>query len=118
MIQNKPNYDPGDIIFCPFPFADKLEDKERTAVVISNSEFNKTAPGLICVKITKTKSDHSTVIPILGFEKDLCGLDFDSYIYTTLITTVSKSIISGFYGTLSDARKKDLMKKVRSYLVW
>ena len=50
-------YNRGDIVIIKFPFADSAEYKKRPALIISNSEVNKTGDYLMVQITSKDKQD-------------------------------------------------------------
>ncbi|MCL2284885.1 MAG: type II toxin-antitoxin system PemK/MazF family toxin [Firmicutes bacterium] len=50
-------YSQGDILLIPIPFTDLSTSKKRPVLVLSNSDYNKTADDLIVAAITSNLDD-------------------------------------------------------------
>ena len=46
----QPKY--GDIVLIPLPFTDLSSYKQRPVIVVSNDEYNRTAPDMVVVAMT------------------------------------------------------------------
>jgi mRNA interferase MazF len=42
----------GDVVLVPFPFTSQATSKRRPAVIVSNSDYNRTKPDVVLMAIT------------------------------------------------------------------
>ncbi len=45
-------YEPGDVVFLPFPYRDQLAESVRPAVIISRSDFNQRGDVIVAAVTT------------------------------------------------------------------
>ena len=62
----------GDIVLIPIPFTDLSSQKRRPVIVISNDQYNQTAPDVVVVAMTSTpmSSPYSFAIDAQGRSGD------------------------------------------------
>jgi mRNA-degrading endonuclease toxin of MazEF toxin-antitoxin module len=59
-------YEFGDIVLVPFPFTDQPTTKQRPAVVISSSTYQRERPDLIILAVTSQVRPAATVGEVIG----------------------------------------------------
>lgn len=100
----------GDVVLVSFPFTDQQGSKQRPAVVVSSSAYQRSRPDVILMAIT------SQVRPQLGFGEALvqdwqgAGLLKPSVLKPVLFTA-EKSLIRKTLGRLK-ADDQDALRKV------
>lgn len=85
----------GDLILIPFPFSDLTGTKNRPALVLISNEFDVTV-SFITSQI-KWSSNHDIVL----FPSLINGLKVKSLIRLSKMATISKDLILGKLGELS-----------------
>jgi mRNA interferase MazF len=83
-------YEFGDIILVPFPFTDQSTSKQRPAVVISSSAYQRERPDLIILAVTSQARPAATVGEIQVKDWRQAGLLKPS-VMKPMIATVERS---------------------------
>ena len=109
-----PTYRSGDVIVVPFPYSDRLAQKRRPALVVSNDSLH--ALGLVwAVMITSAKnSSQSHDMAIVDLVR--AGLSASSVIRPTKIACLEPARILRVAGTLSEAETSAARSRVRDFL--
>ena len=110
----KDHFDAFDIVVVPFPHADRLAEKRRPALVISNRKLSPF--GLIWVAMI-TSADHapsSSDVTITDLAR--AGLPAPSVVRTAKIACIEPARIERRAGRLDKATAKAVVQKVRGYL--
>ena len=104
----------GDIVVVPFPYADRLAQKRRPALVVSNDDLH--ALGLIwAVMITSAKnSSHPRDFVLSDLAR--AGLSSPSIIRPTKIACLEPSRILRVAGTVSEVETTEICARARSFL--
>ena len=108
-------YDPGDVVLLPFPFTDLSTIKQRPAVVVSSSRFNKVHRDIIVAAITSHvsgtifKTDHN--IP----KEDLihAGLPKPSLVKLSKIVTIDQRLVRKRLGCFSKRTTEKILTQIR-----
>ena len=112
--QREDRFDAFDIVVVPFPYADRLAEKRRPALVISNHRL---APfGLIWVAMI-TSADNppwSSDVTIVDLVR--AGLPAPSVVRTAKIACIEPARIERRAGRLDKATAKAVAQKLRGYL--
>jgi mRNA interferase MazF len=114
MTKTSERFDAFDIVVVPFPYADRLVEKRRPALVISNRRL---APyGLIWVAMI-TSADNApwscdVVIPHLS----RAGLPAPSVVRTAKIACIEPARIERRAGRLDKATAKIVAQKLKGFL--
>jgi mRNA interferase MazF len=107
-------YDAFDIVVVPFPYADRLAEKRRPALIISN---RKLAPfGVIWLAMI-TSADNaawSCDVPIDDLRR--AGLPAPSVVRTAKIACIEPARIERRAGRLDKATAKAVLQKLRGFL--
>lgn len=91
-------YEPGDVVFLPFPYRDQLAESVRPAVIVSRTEFNQRGDVIVTAVTT-----HVPRLPT-----DVALLDWKSANLVKpstarmLVATIAESRIVHHVGRLSD----------------
>ncbi|GMQ30107.1 type II toxin-antitoxin system PemK/MazF family toxin [Algoriphagus confluentis] len=94
----------GDLILIPFPFSDLTGAKNRPALVLISNELDVTV-SFITSQI-KWSSNHDIVL----FPSLLNGIKVKSLVRLSKMATVSKDLILGKLGELSQKELNDVDK--------
>ena len=110
----RPRFAPFDVVLVPFPYADRLAEKRRPALVVSGSKLS--AYGLIWVAMITT-AEHSMWscdIPIRDIER--AGLPAPSIIRPAKIACLDPNRIVRRLGRLEKAYARKVAQQLRAFL--
>ena len=102
-----------DIVLVPFPYADRLAEKRRPALVISGARL---APyGLVWVAmITSAENEHWSS-DVLIAELDRAGLPAPSVVRPAKIACIEATRIEGRAGQLNKATARTVAQRLRGF---
>jgi mRNA interferase MazF len=107
-------YAPGDVVVVPFPYSDRLAEKRRPALVVSNALL--AAQGFVWLAMI-TSARHAASphdAPIADLAR--AGLPSPSMVRPTKIATVEPSRILRKAGRLGRKEIAGLLATVRSFV--
>ena len=108
-------YKPYDIVVVPFPFTDRMAEKRRPALVLSDSEkFSKPTGHYVLTMIT-SKKNPSWPLDTIITDKKKAGLDAPSRIRMKLFTLDHRLIIKKI-GSLSAGDRNNVAKRLRDLM--
>jgi mRNA interferase MazF len=112
--QQKDRFDAFDIVVVPFPYADRLAEKRRPALVISNRRL---APfGLIWVAMITSADNAPWSCDVTIVDLARAGLPAPSVVRTAKIACIEPARIERRAGRLDKATAKAVAQKLRGYL--
>ena len=106
------HYKPGDVILIPFPFTDLTAVKQRPAVILSSSRFNRTHQDVIIAAITShiaQKIAHDDYL-LNSHEQRSAGLPIRSIVKASKIATLDKKLIRKCLGCVPLNGTKHIIK--------
>jgi mRNA interferase MazF len=107
-------FEPFDIVVVPFPYADRLAEKRRPALVISN---RKLAPfGLIWVAMITSADNASWSCDVTIANLAHTGLPAPSVVRTAKIACIEPARIERRAGRLDKATAKAVAQKLKGFL--
>lgn len=111
-------YRPGDIILVPFPFTDLTTFKQRPAVIISSSKFNRARGDVIIAAITshiegKMAEDEYRLDKS---EQHAAGLPLPSIIKLGKIVTLDQRLIRKTLGRLPKKTMNLIVSKIHKII--
>ncbi|WP_296517745.1 type II toxin-antitoxin system PemK/MazF family toxin [Rhodopseudomonas sp.] len=108
-------FDPFDIVVVPFPYADRLAEKRRPALVISN---RKLVPfGVIWVAMITSADNAPWPCDIAVDDLVRAGLPAPSVIRVAKIACIEPSRIERRAGKLDKVTARAVTQKLRGFLV-
>jgi len=107
-------YDPFDIVVVPFPYADRLAEKRRPALVISNRKL--AAHRLIWVAMITSADNESWSSDVAIADLDRAGLPAPSVVRPAKIACIEPSRIDRRIGRLDKAEARKVEQKLRGFL--
>jgi mRNA interferase MazF len=111
---NKGRFDAFDIVVVPFPYADRLAEKRRPALVISN---RKLAPfGLIWVAMITSADNAPWSCDVAITELARAGLPAPSVVRPAKIACIEPARIERRAGRLDKTAAKAVAQKLRGLL--
>ncbi|MEK6873899.1 MAG: type II toxin-antitoxin system PemK/MazF family toxin [Nanoarchaeota archaeon] len=103
-------YEQRDIVLIPFPYSDLTENKQRPALIISNSKINQTEDRICCLVTSKI---HENDIKIGKNDFESGSLPFKSAVRSHRIFTIHEGIIKRKLCSI----KKDFYGKVFNEII-
>lgn len=108
-------YKSFDIVVVPFPFTDRIAEKRRPALVLSDSEkFSKPTGHYVLAMIT-SKKNPSWPLDTVITDKKKAGLDAPSRVRMKLFTLDHRLIIKKI-GSLSAEDRNGVVKRLRDLM--
>jgi mRNA interferase MazF len=109
-----PRFDPFDVVIVPFPYADRLAEKRRPALVISNRKL--TPFGLIWVAMITSAENARWSCDVAIGDLTRAGLPAPSVVRTAKIACIEPARIERSAGRLDKATVKAVAQKLRGFL--
>jgi mRNA interferase MazF len=105
---------PFDVVVVPFPYADRLAEKRRPALVISNHKL--AFHGLVWVAMITSADNEpwSSDIPIADLKRG--GLPAPSVVRVAKIACIEPGRIDRRIGRLDKAAGRSVSQKLRGFL--
>jgi mRNA interferase MazF len=114
MTKQPSRFDAFDVVVMPFPYADRLAEKRRPALVISN---RKLAPfGLIWVAMITSAGNAPWSCDVTITDLARAGLPAPSVVRTAKIACIEPARIERRAGRLDKAAAKAVTQKLRGFL--
>jgi mRNA interferase MazF len=110
----KDHFDAFDIVVVPFPYADRLAEKRRPALVISDRRL--TPFGLVWVAMITSADNASWSSDVTITDLARAGLPAPSVVRTAKIACIEPARIERRAGRLDKAAAKAVTQKVKGYL--
>lgn len=107
-------YKRGDIVLVPFPFTDFSTLKQRPALVISSSAFNRIREDAILVALTShvEASGKGDNYLIKDGEQERAGLPRPGIVLVGKIITIDQRLIRRTIGTLPQKALAEIVKRI------
>jgi mRNA interferase MazF len=114
MTKEPSHFNAFDIVVVPFPYADRLAEKRRPALVISN---RKLAPfGLIWVAMITSAGNAPWSCDVTVADLARAGLPAPSVVRTAKIACIEPARIERRAGRLDKAALKAVAQKLKGFL--
>ena len=106
------NYRFGDVILIPFPFTDLTAVKQRPAVILSSSRFNRAHQDVVIAAITSHIAERFAQddYPLSPRELQAAGLPKHSLVKVSKIVTLDQQLIRKRLGSIPPSGRKQIMK--------
>ncbi len=111
---SEPRFDAFDIVVVPFPYADRLAEKRRPALVISNKKLE--ALGVIWVAMITSADNESWSSDVPIVDLDRAGLPASSVIRPAKIASIDPARVLRRAGKLDKATARTVSQRVRRFL--
>jgi mRNA interferase MazF len=107
-------FEPFDIVAVPFPYADRLAEKRRPALVISNRKL--AGHGLIWVAMITSADNEAWPSDVAITDDKRAGLPAPSVVRPAKITCIEPGRIDRRVGRLDNAAARSVGQKLRGFL--
>ena len=113
-ISEQPRFDPFDIVVVPFPYADRLAEKRRPALVISNRKL--AAHGVIWLAMITSAENEPWSSDVAIANLDRAGLPAPSVVRPTKIACIEPGRIDRRIGRLDKAAARRVAQRLRGFI--
>jgi mRNA interferase MazF len=110
-----PRFDAFDVVVVPFPYADRLAEKRRPALVISNRKL--AAHGVIWVAMITSADNERWSSDVAITDLTRAGLPAPSVVRPAKIACLDPNLIDRRVGRLDRAAARNVEQKLRGFLV-
>jgi mRNA interferase MazF len=107
-------FDAFDIVVVPFPYADRLAEKRRPALVISNRKL--AAHGVIWVAMITSAGNEPWPTDVAVAALDRTGLPAPSVVRPAKIACIEPARIDRRIGRLDKATSRKVGQRLRGFL--
>jgi mRNA interferase MazF len=107
-------FDPFDVVVVPFPYADRLAEKRRPALVISSRKL--AVHGLVWVAMITSADNESWSSDISISDLKRAGLPAPSVVRSAKIACIEPGRIVRRVGRLDKAASRAVNQKLRGFL--
>ena len=107
-------YGPFDVVVVPFPYADRLAEKRRPALVISNRKL--AVHGLVWVAMITSADNEPWSSDVAISDLKHAGLPAPSVVRPTKIACIEPARIDRRVGRLDKTAAKAVRQKLRGFL--
>jgi mRNA interferase MazF len=114
LLSQNSRFDAFDIVVVPFPYADRLAEKRRPALVISNRRLS--SFGLIWVAMITSADNAPWSCDVTINDLVRTGLPAPSVVRTAKIACIEPSRIERRAGRLDKATAKAVAQKLKGFL--
>ena len=111
-ISENASYSCGDVVAVPFRFSDKLAEKRRPALVVSNDELAQ--EGMIWLVMITTVGHRQMNHDVPVSNLDACGLNTACVIRPVKITAIEPERIIRRIGAIDDLALDTVIGHIRS----
>jgi mRNA interferase MazF len=107
-------FDPFDIVVVPFPYADRLAEKRRPALVISNRRL--ATHDLVWVAMITSADNAPWASDVAIDDLDRAGLPAPSVVRPAKIACIEPARIDRRIGRLDKATARKVAQRLRGFL--
>jgi mRNA interferase MazF len=107
-------FDPFDVVVVPFPYADRLAEKRRPALVISNRKL--AAHGLVWVVMITSADNEPWPSDVMIADLDRAGLPAPSVVRPAKIACIEPGRIDRRVGRLDKGVARKVGQRLRGFL--
>ena len=107
-------FDPFDVVVVPFPYADRLAEKRRPALVISNRKLAVHAVIWVAMITSAENERWSSDVAITDLSR--AGLPAPSVVRPAKIACIDPNRIDRRLGRLDRAAARNVSQKLRGFL--
>jgi mRNA interferase MazF len=112
--EREARYDPFDIVVVPFPYADRLAEKRRPALVISNRKL--AVHGLVWVAMITSADNEAWSSDVAITDLKRAGLPAPSVVRVAKIACIEPGRIDRRVGRLDKASARMVGQRLKGFL--
>jgi mRNA interferase MazF len=112
--EREARYDPFDIVVVPFPYADRLAEKRRPAIVISNRKL--AGHGLVWVAMITSADNEAWSSDVAITDLRRAGLPAPSVVRVAKIACIEPGRIDRRVGRLDKTTARVVGQRLRGFL--
>jgi mRNA interferase MazF len=113
-VEKDTRYDPFDVVVVPFPYADRLAEKRRPALVVSNRKL--AVHGLVWVAMITSAGNEPWPSDVAITDLRRSGLPAPSVVRVAKIACIEPTRIDRRVGRLDKAAAKIVGQRLRGFL--
>jgi mRNA interferase MazF len=113
-ISDEARYDCWDIVVVPFPYADRLAEKRRPALVVSNEKLS--THGLLWIAMITSAKNKGWSCDVSITDPANAGLPAPSVIRTAKLACIDPARVLRTAGRLDQATASSVREKVIEFL--
>jgi len=113
---SKVAFAPWDVVLVPFPYADRLAEKRRPALVVSSPSLE-SEHGLTWVAMITSAANRGWAGDVAIADLGISGLPAPSLVRPSKIATVDSARILRRIGTLAPGERGTVLKTLKRYSV-
>jgi mRNA interferase MazF len=113
-ISERPRYAAGDVVVVPFPYADRLAEKRRPALVVSGPQLARF--GLLWVAMITSAENRGWSCDVAIGDIESAGLPAPSVVRPAKIACIEPSRVLRRAGRLDAAAARAAARQVRRFL--
>jgi mRNA interferase MazF len=102
----------GDIVLVPVPFTDLSSKKRRPVIVISNNDYNRTAPDMVVVAMTSQPRSSLYAFTITSADLERGTLNRPGQVCVDKIYTLAQSLTVKTFGRVNAS----ILDRIRALL--
>lgn len=114
VVSDERHFDPFDIVVVPFPYADRLAEKRRPGLVISNRKL--AAHGLVWVVMITSAENEAWPSDVAITDLKRAGLPAPSVVRVAKIACIEQARIDRRIGKLGKVEAKAVEQRLRGFL--
>jgi mRNA interferase MazF len=107
-------YEPWDVVVVPFPYADRLAEKRRPALVISTSDL--TSLGVLWVAMITSADNESWSCDVAIDDLSHAGLSFPSVVRPAKVACIDPARVIRRAGKLHRQTARTVAGRIRAFL--
>lgn len=112
--RSEASYAPWDVVIVPFPYADKLAEKRRPALVVSKPALERDH-GLVWLAMITSAENRGWAGDVLITDLKRAGLPAPSIVRPAKIATAEAARILQRVGTLPKAERRGVTQAIAHY---
>ena len=110
----RPRFQPFDVVVVPFPYADRLAEKRRPALVVSGAKLAQHDLIWLAMITSADNAPWTTDIPLADLKR--AGLPAPSVVRPAKIACIEPGPIDRRIGRLDKAAARQVSRRLRSFL--